>query len=203
MLGKHCDFVFTSAASRGRRVVEQLLMGFSGTLQADGYEVYARHRTDHENINHALCWRYTRRFFLKAKPSHPKLVKQITGTIAVLYRIERQSRESGADNRQILKLRGRRSPRRVDKIFKWIDTQIQHVELTPIDRSWQRVELTTFILTIIWWTYCSVWLYILLHECLNKLLDDGNSYLPMTHCARPYNTQISFAATARFGRLHL
>ena len=150
MLGKHCDFVFNSAASRGRRVVEQLLMGFSGTLQADGYEVYARHRTDHENINHALCWRYTRRFFLKAKPSHPKLVKQITGTIAVLYRIERQSRESGADNRQILKLRGRRSPRRVDKIFKWIDTQIQHVELTPKDRSWQRVELTTFILTIIW-----------------------------------------------------
>ena len=60
------------------------------------------------------------------------------------------SRESGADNRQILKLRGRRSPRRVDKIFKWIDTQIQHVELTPKDRSWQRVELTTFILTIIW-----------------------------------------------------
>ena len=150
MLGKHCDFVFNSAASRGRRVVEQLLMGFSGTLQADVYEVYARHRTDHENINHALCWRYTRRFFLKAKPSHPKLVKQITGTIAVLYRIERQSRESGADNRQILKLRGRRSPRRVDKIFKWIDTQIQHVELTPKDRSWQRVELTTFILTIIW-----------------------------------------------------
>jgi hypothetical protein len=68
----------------------------------------------------------------------------------VLYRIERQSRESGADNRQILKLRGRRSRRRVDKIFKWIDTQIQHVELTPKDRSWQRVELTTFILTIIW-----------------------------------------------------
>ena len=63
MPGKHCDFVFKSAASRGRRVVEQLLMGFSGTLQTDGYEVYARHRTDHENINHALCWSYTRRFF--------------------------------------------------------------------------------------------------------------------------------------------
>ena len=58
MLGKHCDFVFNSAASRGRRVVEQLLMGFSGTLQTDGYEVYARHRTDHENINHAVLELY-------------------------------------------------------------------------------------------------------------------------------------------------
>jgi hypothetical protein len=44
MLGKHRDFVFKSATSRGRRVVEQLLMGFSGTLQADVYEVYARYR---------------------------------------------------------------------------------------------------------------------------------------------------------------
>ena len=133
MLGEHGDIVFNYAASRGRRVVDQLLEGFSGTLQTDGYEVYASYAAEHETINHALCWSHTRRCFVKAEPLHPKLVKQITCYIAVLYRIERQLRESGADNRQILKVRRCRSRRCVDKIFKWIDTQIQRVELTPKD----------------------------------------------------------------------
>lgn len=133
MLGEHGDIVFNYAASRGRSVVEKLLKGFSGTLQTDGYDVYARYTAEHENINHALCWSHTRRCFVKAESLHPKLVNQIYCYIAVLYRIERQLRESGADNRQTLKVRRNRSRRCVDKIFKWIDKQIQRVELTPKD----------------------------------------------------------------------
>jgi len=133
MLGEHGDIVFNYAASRGKSVVEQLLEGFSGTIQTDGYDVYARYTAEHENINHALCWSHTRRCFVKADPLHPRLVKQILCYIAVLYRIERQLRECGAGNRQMLKVRQRRSRRCVDKIFKWIDAQIQRVELTPKD----------------------------------------------------------------------
>lgn len=133
MLGEHGDIVFNYAASRGKNVVVGLLDGFSGTLQTDGYEVYAKYTAAHEDINHALCWSHTRRYFVKAEPLHPKLVKQILCYIAVLYRIERQLRDSGADNQQILKVRQSRSRRCVDKIFKWIDEQIQRVELTPKD----------------------------------------------------------------------
>lgn len=133
MLGEFGDIVFNYSASRGKIVVDNLLKDFSGTLQTDGYEVYAKYTAEHENINHALCWSHTRRCFVKAESMHPTLVKQILAYIAVLYRIERQLRECGASNEQILSVRQRRSRRCVDKIYKWIDKQIQRVELTPKD----------------------------------------------------------------------
>ena len=133
MLGECGDIVFNYSPSRGKAVVTELLKDFEGTLQTDGYEVYAKYCAAQQNIIHALCWSHTRRGFLKAESLHPKVVKQILAYIAVLYRIERQLRDSGADDQEILKVRQRRSRRCVDKIFKWIDQQIQRVELTPKD----------------------------------------------------------------------
>ena len=131
MLGEFGDIVFNYAPSRSKTVVTELLKDFEGTLQTDGYEVYAKYCSSQKNIIHALCWSHTRRGFLKAESLHPKAVKQILAYIAVLYRIERQLRDTGADGRQMLKVRQRRSRRCVDKIFKWIDQKIQRVELTP------------------------------------------------------------------------
>ena len=55
MLGEFGDIVFNYSPSRGKGVVENLLKDFEGTVQTDGYEVYAQYIASHENINHALC----------------------------------------------------------------------------------------------------------------------------------------------------
>ena len=133
LLGETGDIYFHYNASRGKKVVEQLLDGFHGTLQTDGYEAYARFCEASEHVRAALCWSHTRRGFLKAEKLHPKEVRQILCFIGLLYRIEGQLRESGADNDAILRTRRYRSKRCVDKIFRWITHQIERPELLPKD----------------------------------------------------------------------
>ena len=56
MLGEFGDIVFNYAPSRSKTVVTELLKDFEGTLQTDGYEVYAKYCSSQKNIIHALCW---------------------------------------------------------------------------------------------------------------------------------------------------
>ena len=133
MLGEHGDIAFHYEPSRAKSVVVKLLDGFNGTLQTDGYDVYAKYTAEHDNINHALCWSHTRRSFLKAEKQHPKEVEWLLQHVKVLYRIETELRESSADTEEVLRLRQQRSRRCVDKIFRWITQQIDRVELTPKD----------------------------------------------------------------------
>jgi len=132
MLGEHGDIAFHYSPSRALQVLAQTLDGkFSGVLQSDGYEVYARYAALHENIIHALCWSHTRRMFLKAEQSDPLAVKQILTMIALLYRIERQLRERSANAEEIVRIRQARSERCVKRIFRWVKEQRQKPELLP------------------------------------------------------------------------
>jgi transposase len=132
ILGESGDIVFHFSPSRGKQVLVDLLdERFKGTVQTDGYDVYARYAAARAGIIHALCWAHTRRTFLKAEDSEPQATRQILALIAVLYRIEKQLRKSGADDEEILETRRRRSRRCVDKIFNWIKEQRQNPGLLP------------------------------------------------------------------------
>lgn len=132
VLGKTGDIAFHFSPSRGKQVLTDLLKEqFTGTVQTDGYDVYARYFSEHEGIIHALCWAHTRRAFLKAEDSEPRKTRHILTLIQILYRIERQLRERGADDEHILKTRQQRSRRCVDKIFRWINEQRQDPGLLP------------------------------------------------------------------------
>ncbi len=132
LLGESGDIYFHFSPGRGKQVLSDLLDGrFKGTVQTDGYAVYARYAAQHEGIIHALCWSHTRRAFLKAEGSEPVATQHILTLIKVLYRIERDLRKQGADDKQILEARQRRSRRCIDKIFKWINEQRQNPSLLP------------------------------------------------------------------------
>ena len=56
LLGEHGDIAFHYSPSRGKQVLADLLKGqFKGTVQTDGYDVYARYFAEYEGIVHALC----------------------------------------------------------------------------------------------------------------------------------------------------
>ena len=132
MLGESGDIYFHFSPSRGKQVLVDLLdEHFKGTVQTDGYDVYARYAADHKDITHALCWAHTRRTFLKAENSEPRATRHILTLIAVLYRIERQLRLKGVDGTEIVETRQRRSKRCVEKIFRWIQEQRQDPGLLP------------------------------------------------------------------------
>ncbi len=132
VLGESGDIAFHFSPSRGKQVLVSLLNErFKGTVQTDGYDVYARYSQARKDIVHALCWAHTRRTFLKAEDSEPQATRHILALIGVLYRIEKECRKSGADDEEILDTRRRRSRRCVDKIFKWIKAQREDPGLVP------------------------------------------------------------------------
>ncbi len=56
VLGEDGDIAFHYSPSRGKQVLTDLLKEqFQGTVQTDGYDVYARYFAEHESIIHALC----------------------------------------------------------------------------------------------------------------------------------------------------
>lgn len=83
--------------SRANECLDNMLTGFSGLLQTDGYAAYntwlnnEEHATEKKQIIHAACWAHARRYFVEA-PNYPpaeKIVRLIKG----LYRIEAKLRE--------------------------------------------------------------------------------------------------------------
>ena len=132
MLGEDGSIAFHFSPSRGKQALLDLIgEHYSGTLQSDGYDVYARFTAANESITHALCWSHTRRTFLKAEKSEPEAVGEILTMIRALYAIERELRETGADTEKILQTRIERSRPIVDRVFDWIKEQRHRPDLLP------------------------------------------------------------------------
>ncbi|MFP5405838.1 MAG: IS66 family transposase, partial [Gammaproteobacteria bacterium] len=120
VLGEHGDIAFYYAASRAGAVVRQVLgEHYRGTLQTDGYQVYAAYAAALPQCTHALCWAHTRRAFLKAEKMDPQPVAQALEMIRALYAIEKRLREAGAAQEAILAARRAESEPIVDRFFAW------------------------------------------------------------------------------------
>ncbi|MEZ5653201.1 MAG: IS66 family transposase [Burkholderiaceae bacterium] len=132
ILGEHGDIAFTYSEERGAKVVRELLgEQFKGTIQTDGYEIYARYAAKQPECTHALCWAHTRRTFIKAEAGEPQVVGQALEMIRALYKIEKELRDHGADSETILATRTELSEPIVDKFFGWVNEQIADPGLLP------------------------------------------------------------------------
>lgn len=126
MLGEHGDIAFVYAPTRAAVVLKDILGdGCKGTLQTDGYEVYARYAAAEPGCTHALCWAHARRALIKAEESEPQVAQQGLAMIRALYRIEEQLRDDGADEATILHVRKSESAEIVDEFFEWIKTHLE------------------------------------------------------------------------------
>ena len=84
--------LFKYNKGRSRSVPEQLLNGFNGTLQTDGYTVYRDLKTK-GNIILLGCMAHARRYFVKAKDNDYARAEYVLSLIQMLYAIERKAKE--------------------------------------------------------------------------------------------------------------
>jgi transposase len=97
--------VFRYAPGRGGMHAEQILAGFDGVLQVDGYAGYNRlEKTDRQGgspLRLAYCWSHGRREVIKAMPeARSPIGDEILQRIAALYAIEKQIRGASPEVRR-------------------------------------------------------------------------------------------------------
>jgi transposase len=90
------DVLFQWHASRGSACLEDLLGGFRGILQCDGYTAYGTHAARSPGITLAACWAHARRKFHEALRTGQKLAAGPLKAIATLYGTEKELRHSRA-----------------------------------------------------------------------------------------------------------
>jgi transposase len=86
--------VFHFALGRGGAVARELLGGFRGLLQTDGYTAYDG--VSGSGVVHAGCWAHARRYFVDAVKLNGSdaLAREMAERIDALFAIERRAREA-------------------------------------------------------------------------------------------------------------
>lgn len=83
------DVVFHWRMSREHAHAQELLRGYAGLLQSDGYSAYASVAKDNPGAVHLGCWAHARRYFTKALEESPVRAGFILRLIGSLYHYEK------------------------------------------------------------------------------------------------------------------
>ncbi len=120
--------LFNYSPSRSQAVADELLDGFEGYLQSDGYQVYASFAAANKNVTSVGCWAHARRKFEKAVKAQGKgktkagMAMQGLSYIRMLYRIEDKIKECTPDERYTIRQKEARPI--LEKIRGWLDKSI-------------------------------------------------------------------------------
>jgi len=113
---------FTYAPGRSGTYASEILQGFAGVLQVDGYAGYNRvlDLRDNAPIQLAYCWAHARRkLFDLTHHNVAPIAEEGLKQIAALYRIEAQARGISAEDR--LALRQTKSAPKIATFKTWLD----------------------------------------------------------------------------------
>lgn len=120
--------LFNYSPSRSQSVADELLDGFEGHLQSDGYQVYANFAAANEKVTLVGCWSHARRKFEKAVKAQGKgktkagMAMQGLSYIRALYRIEEKIKACAPEQRY--SIRQSEAKPILDKIRAWLDKAI-------------------------------------------------------------------------------
>ena len=111
---------FTYAPGRSGQYADEILKGFSGTLQVDGYAGYNRLlKHPGQDIRLAYCWAHARRKLHEiSQTGTTPIADECLRQIAALYRIEKEIRGQSPEAR--LAARHERSKPLVDAFERWL-----------------------------------------------------------------------------------
>ena len=113
---------FTYTPGRSGKYASDILQGFAGILQVDGYAGYNRVLDLHDNqpIGLAYCWAHARRKLYELTHNNfAPIAEEGLRQIAALYRIEAQARGMSANER--LALRQTKSVPKITAFKIWLD----------------------------------------------------------------------------------
>jgi len=99
------DVIFEFHPGRGKEFAQQLLGGFKGYLQRDGYGVYGSLARDNPGLRSVGCWAHARRKFVDALEDQPDEAMTIVNEVRKLYMVERHARDEGLTAEQRYYLR--------------------------------------------------------------------------------------------------
>jgi len=120
--------LFNYSPSRSQAVADELLDGFEGYLQSDGYQVYGNFAAANENVISVGCWAHARRKFEQAVKAQgdgkPKAGMAMQGLsyIRILYRIEDGIKNNTQEERYAI--RQAEAKPMLEKIRTWLDKSI-------------------------------------------------------------------------------
>ncbi len=111
---------FTYAPGRGGQYAEDILKGFAGILQVDGYAGYNRLlRRDQQDIQLAYCWAHARRKLVEiTRSGSSPIAEEGVKRIGELYHIEAELR--GSDPQVRLAVRLERSKPIIKAMESWL-----------------------------------------------------------------------------------
>ncbi|GGC67885.1 hypothetical protein GCM10011504_52330 [Siccirubricoccus deserti] len=99
--------VFHYAPDRGAEHAKDLLAGYRGVLQCDGYGVYKTLAAASEGITLAFCWSHLRRQFIEfARGKTAPIAQETLQRVAALYAIETEVRGKPPDIRRAVRQEG-------------------------------------------------------------------------------------------------
>jgi transposase len=115
--------VFHYAPGRGAGHAKDLLGGYAGILQCDGYAAYKTLAAGNDGIALAFCWSHVRREFIElAQGKTAPIATETLQRIAALYAVEAEIRGKSQEHR--LAVRQACSRPLVEALFAWIEEQL-------------------------------------------------------------------------------
>lgn len=130
--------LFQYHPTRSGKLALDLLDGYHGYIQTDGYAGYDHLSTD-SDIEHLGCMVHARRKFMEVNKSRKKvrgkkvqskgLADEALDFIGELYQIEKYARVNGLSYDQILELRDQKARPILDRFKTWLD--IHHPQVPP------------------------------------------------------------------------
>jgi transposase len=115
--------VFYYAPGRGAEHAKDLLAGYRGVLQCDGYGAYKTLAAASEGIMLAFCWSHLRRQFIElAKGKTAPIAAETLQRVAAIYAVEATVRGKPPDTR--LAARQERSRPLVEDLFAWLTAKL-------------------------------------------------------------------------------
>jgi len=120
--------LFDYQPTRGATGAENLLKGFKGYLQTDGYATYKKLGRQ-EGVTHLACWAHARREFFDARTNDRKRAEKALEFIQKLYAVE--SGAKGLTPDEIKRSRLDNSLPVINKMSEWIKEQLQDQRVLP------------------------------------------------------------------------
>jgi transposase len=100
------------------------LKNFTGTVQTDAYTIYDQIRNAYPGLTHYHCLNHARREFEKALTNDQQRADHALREFQILYSVERQAKEENLDTHSIQKLREQKSKPVLERMFKWMETEL-------------------------------------------------------------------------------
>jgi len=121
---------FEYHSSRSAHAAEEVLAGFQGKLQVDGYSAYQT-LSKRQSLELVFCMAHARRKFFDAQNTDPPKADYFLNKVQQLYQIERQAREEQLSHTQRYALRQTKALPILEQLGQWMKEQFVQAEVLP------------------------------------------------------------------------